>query len=304
MKRVLITGASGFIGRHCLPLLQAPDTELHAVIPEARFQLDIPGVKWHIADLLDHNPAELLVERIMPSHLLHLAWVTQPGEFWNSLENARWLRASLDLLQAFCDHGGQRLVVAGSCAEYDWRHGYCSENVTPLNPATLYGVCKKALFEATMSYAKQAAVSAAWGRVFFLYGPYEHPSRLVPSIITSLLQGRPAPCTNGHQLRDFLHVDDVACAFVRLLSSEMQGAVNLASGQPVSLRDMISLIGRKLDRAHLIQFGAIPLGDSEPSLLLANVDRLRIELGVSPRYGLSEGLDQTIEWWKDLAAHQ
>src|SRR5262245_28337598 len=127
MKRVLLTGATGFIGRHCLPALLAGGYEVHTV--SSRAAVGHPqGVYAHQADLLDSVQVAALFSSIRPSHLLHFAWYAQPGAYWTSLENVRWVQSSLDLLWSFVAYGGQRVVMAGSCAEYDWRYGYCTEH--------------------------------------------------------------------------------------------------------------------------------------------------------------------------------
>ena len=270
---------------------------MHGVVPENGMELDIPGVQWHMADLFNPIHIGSLIEKIGPTHLLHFAWYTKPGEYWTSIENLRWLQASLDILQVFKRHGGRRVLMAGTCAEYDWRYGYCSEQITPLNPATLYGTCKKSLYEVLISYARQEGLSASWGRVFFLYGPHEHPSRLVPSIINALLDERVAPCTLGTQIRDFLYVEDVASAFAALLDSNLEGSVNIASGEPVALREITHLLAEKLGRLDLVRLGAVPIPKTDPPLLVADTQRLRQEIGWTPVYNLDTGLDKTIDWW-------
>ena len=231
-------------------------------------------------------------------HLLHFAWFTTPGEYWAARENLDWVRASLDLLQAFEERGGKRVVMAGTCAEYDWRYGYCSEQITPLAPATLYGMCKHSLQIVLDSFARQTGLSAAWGRIFFLYGPHEHPSRLISSVIISLLKGQPARCSHGNQIRDFLYVEDVADAFAALLESNITGSVNVASGCPVVLKDVIYKVGEKLGRKDLIQLGVLPVSSHEPYLLVADIGRLTSEVGWLPKCNLDGGLDKTIAWWK------
>jgi nucleoside-diphosphate-sugar epimerase len=302
MKRVLVTGSNGFIGRHCLPLLLERDFELHAVIPKDGMQLEPPNVEWHTVDLLDHAQTRILIKEIGPTHLLHFAWYTQPGLYWSSIENLQWLSASLELLKAFRLNGGKRVLMAGTCAEYDWDYGYCSELITPLRPKTLYGTCKKSLYETLMMFAHQENLSASWGRIFHLYGPYEHSSRLVPSIINPLLKGHQAPCTLGSQIRDFLHVEDVASAFVTLLDSTLEGAVNIASGEPIALKTIILQIAEMLDRPDLVQFGAIPTPVTEPQLLVADVNRLQQDLGWTPTCDLGTGLRKTIDWWSKQRA--
>ena len=130
MKRVLVTGATGCIGRHILPGLLATGWEVHGVSSRDRDQAAGP-VRWYRADLLDASQTESLVATVRPSHLLHLAWYIAPGKWAMAPDNLRWVRASLNLLQSFQAHGGTRVVTAGSCLEYDWHYGYCAEERTP-----------------------------------------------------------------------------------------------------------------------------------------------------------------------------
>ncbi len=296
MTAVLLTGATGFIGQHCLSQLLAQGYDVHAASIDAP-QQDRGGAHWHQVNLLDAAQVSHLMAEIKPSHLLHLAWYTAPGKYWTSIENIRWVQASLELLQAFARYGGQRVVMAGTCAEYDWAYGYCSEFVTPLAPATLYGTSKHATQMLLHAFAQQANLSAAWGRIFFLYGPHEHPDRLVASVIRALLRGEPARCSHGNQIRDWLHVQDVAGAFVALLDSDVSGPVNIASGQPVSIKEVIGRIGAHLGHNDLIQWGAVPAPVDEPPLLVADVQRLREQVRWQPYFSLETGLAHTIQWW-------
>ena len=214
------------------------------------------------------------------------------------MENIRWVEGSLRLLRAFHKTGGERVVMAGTCAEYDWKYGYCSEEVTPLTPSTLYGTCKNATQYVLKEYSKATGLSSAWGRIFFLFGPHENPDRLVPSVILNLLNNKEAPCSHGHQIRDFLYVKDVATAFVALLASDVQGPVNIASGNPVALKDIILSIADQLDRKDLVRLGALPQKENEPPILLGDTKRLSEELMWHPQYDLDRGIRETIEWWK------
>ncbi len=157
--------------------------------------------------------ARLLAE-VRPTHLLHLAWIAEHGRYWEAPENDAWVDASIDLTARFAAMGGKRFVGAGSCAEYDWSDGslaagVCEEGLTPCRPSTLYGRSKLRFCEHLSAHG---ALSQAWGRLFFLYGPWEDPRRLVPTIIQSLLEGQAgAGSDQGTTVRDFLDAREAGC---------------------------------------------------------------------------------------------
>jgi nucleoside-diphosphate-sugar epimerase len=299
MKRLLVTGGTGCVGRHALPELVARGWDVHAVASRQETPA-IEGVTWHRANLLDRGATAELVRRVTASHLLHLAWFIAPGKWAAAPENFEWVEASLWLVRAFKAAGGTRVVTAGSCLEYDWQYGYCSETRTPCLPHTRYGACKHALQLLTTALA-DAAMTSAWGRVFFLYGPYEHPDRLVPSVIRSLLAGEPASTSHGQQVRDYLFASDVADAFVTLLESDVTGPINIASGRAIMLKDIAMRIGQLMNRPELIRLGAIPAAPTDVPLVVADTTYLRKALRWEPRVDLDAGLDRTIEWWRSQA---
>jgi nucleoside-diphosphate-sugar epimerase len=285
LKRALVTGATGFIGRHAPALLEARGYEVRGVGSEV--------------NLLDPAQAEGLVREVRPSHLLHFAWYAEPGKFWSAPENADWVEASISLLRAFSAAGGERAVVSGSCAEYDWSGGgVLSERETPLQPATYYGVCKDALRAVAEGLASVHGFGLAWGRIFFTYGPHEPRGRLVSEVARALVRGEPARTTDGAQRRDFLHARDVAAAFVALLDSDLHGAVNIGSGEAVAVRDVVDAISAAAGRPDLVQFGAFERRPDDPPLLQADDTRLRDELRWRPSTPLADGIRETVEWWK------
>ena len=299
MKRVLVTGASGFIGRHCLRPLRDRGYEVHAVGRRAR--QDVDAVTWHETDLLDSCAVAELLDFVRPTHLLHFAWYADPRDYRTSIDNLRWVVASIELLRHFYAAGGRRAVFAGTCFEYDPRFGYFSEGLTPELPATLYGVCKNSLRQLVVAYAARAGLSAAWGRIFYLYGPHEAAPRLVPSVILSLMRGETARCTHGRQLRDFLAVQDVAEAFVAILESNVEGAINVGSGEPVTIRSIVTRIASILHAEGRIDFGALQAAADEAPAVIADTRRLREQVGWIPRYSLDDELDATVKWWRENA---
>jgi len=303
MKRVLVTGASGFIGRQSLPHLIERGFEVHAVAHRKRLAAG-DGVRWHCADLLDGVMMRGLVAETAPTHLLHFAWYAEPGKYQQSADNARWGQAGFELINAFAASGGRRAVLAGTCFEYDPGYGYCIEALTPCVPATPYGTSKLALAQ-LVTGTPPAGISTAWGRIFHLYGPHEDPRRLIASVILALLRGERAGCTHGRQVRDFMHVADVAAAFVALLESEVEGVVNIGSGEPVTIGAVASAIAETIGVRQLIAFGAIAAPSNDPAMLIPDISRLRNEVGWTPRWSLNGGLADTIDWWRvGTTAHQ
>lgn len=300
MKKVLVTGAKGFIGRHCLPFLENEQFDIHAVSStvDSANRAASSGVRWHRTDLLDEQQVQRLIEEVRPNYLLHLAWYTRHKQYWTASENLDWVRASLHLARRFAESGGERSVIAGSCAEYDWQFGQCVENTTPLKPESLYGVCKQALNLTTSAFFAQHGVSSAWGRIFYVYGAHEYKDRFVPSMVRSILRGETAHCSSGDQIRDFLHVEDVAAAFVSLLTSDVQGNVNIASGTPRYIKDLALTIATQIGRPDLLSFDTSNHQSADAPVVVASVERLRNELNFVPSRSLDEGLKQTIDWWR------
>jgi nucleoside-diphosphate-sugar epimerase len=301
VKTVLVTGASGFVGSQTIVELIERGYAVHALTHPGGPTVEEGGeaVVWHSSDLLDEDERRKLMEEIKPTHLLHLAWYDEHGKYWASTENIRWMDASSDLIEKFADAGGRRVVVSGTSAEYDWSSGRCNELATPIKPDTVYGHSKNTLHERLVTLSAERSLSHGWGRTFFYYGPREQRERFVPSVIIPLLQGQEALCTHGRQVRDYLYIGDAGRAFAQLLDSEVEGPVNVASGEPVELQDIIFKIADILGKREMVDLGARPAREGEPLLFVADVGRLMEEVGWSPRVTLDEGLKLAIDWWKE-----
>jgi nucleoside-diphosphate-sugar epimerase len=280
----LVTGASGFVGRWSIEPLRARGAEIHTVDRRE-------------VDLHDRDAVAALMRRVRPTHLLHFAWIATPGVYLTSLDNPLWLRSSLQLVETFLASGGQRVVVAGTVAEYDWSAGVCSERTTPCRPATLYAACKHAQYEVLERWSEQEGFSFAEGRLFWVYGPGESPERLVPAMIRASTSGLPFRLRYPEQVRDYLHVTDAGAAFAALLASDARGAVNIGSGEGVVLSRLAEIVGDATGEGLHIEPG--DAGEPDPSpVVLAETTRLTRDVGFTRRYRLEDGIRETVAWWK------
>jgi nucleoside-diphosphate-sugar epimerase len=293
--KVLVTGASGYIGGNLLAAL-AGRGELYGT---SRTRGDgNPGtdVHWLECDLLKAGAAEALIARWRPDVLVHAAWHTKAGSYWEDRDNFDWLAASERLLEAFVAAGGRRFVGIGSCAEYAATDGPCEEGRTPLTTESAYSASKARFFARLEAERAAGRVETAYARLFFVYGPGEKPTRLIPSVITRLLSGEPAHCGPGELRRDFIHIRDTGEALARLALGKLAGPINIGSGEATRIGDIVARLGALTGRPDLLRVGALPPRASEPDLLLADTTRMGEELHYRLETSLSQGLEEYVEW--------
>jgi UDP-glucose 4-epimerase len=294
VTRVLVTGASGFVGRHVLGPLAAAGVELHTA---GRRAPPTALARHHTIDVLDCTVTRALVIAVRPTHVLHLAWTVEHGAFWTSPANLDWTAATLHLARACSDAGVARLVGVGTCVEYDWADGgpRSRREDDPLRPETLYGTAKASTFALLSAFCRQAGLGFAWGRLFHLFGPGEDERRLVASLMASLAAGRPAGLASGRPVRDFLSTVDAGAALAALTLGGADGAVNVASGDPVSIADLARDIADLAGRPDLLRLGARPDPAGEPPRMVADVTRLRTDVGFRPLRSRRERLAELRE---------
>lgn len=298
-RRVLVTGATGLIGRHVVNALHERGAEVHAVTRSLSHETTDGEVRWHKANLLDHRDRTQLLDSAEADTIVHCAWVTEHGAYWTSPENLDWVAATLSLARESADRGAKRFVGVGTCAEYDWSGSEpLSETKTPLNPKTLYGTAKDATRRVLDAFAATSGLSFAWARVAMLYGAGEHPDRFVASLARALLRGEPAKMSSGQQVRDLLDARDVGGAIAAVALSKVAGAVNIGSGEAVRLLDAAQTLARFAGHPDLLKPGTLPDRPNEPASLVMDVTRLTRETGFRPKISLTQGLADALAFWR------
>jgi len=299
--KVFVTGASGFIGSHVTRALVVRGHSVAVLVssPKAPRRLrDIFGkIKKKPGKLADLKSLRKALAEFRPDACIHLAWYAEPGKYLASPENLSSLKTSLDLFNELIRVGCKQIVAAGTCAEYAPSPRPLKEN-SPVGPATLYAASKLSCLLTGRQLAALGKIRFAWGRIFYPYGPQEDGRRLIPAALKALLVGRVFPATKGDQVRDYVHVEDVAAAFCRMAEKRADGVFNVAFGEPVTIRRLLETLGRLTGRGDLIRFGAKPRASWEPPVLTGDNKKLK-KLGWKPAYSLEKGLDQTVQRFKD-----
>ena len=302
--RILLTGGTGFIGSQVARALVAAGDEVHLLVrPGSKLlsRLDDVRSKLHVieGDLANIDALRAAFERLQPEACVHMAWYVVPGEYLTSRENTEMLGSSIRLANLMADIGCKRFIGAGTNFEYASEAGWLGEE-SPTRPNSLYAASKLGLFHVLEQIAIQREMRFAWARIFYQYGPNESEKRLVPAVILPLLRGDESRVTAGEQVRDFLHVEDVARAVVTIAKSDVRGAVNVGSGKPITVRDLcltIEEIVRGKGGRGRLSLGAIPYRPGDPMFVCANVAKLK-SLGFVPRFDLRAGIEDTVSWWR------
>lgn len=295
-KRVLITGGTGFIGKNVTNELIKKGYEVHSLVYPP-FLPDKKGLVQYEMNLMDKNAVETFIKEHKFENLIHLAWYVGKG-CQTSEVNLEWVAISLNLLKVFSENGGKRVLFTGSMSEYDYRYGYMTEELTPLNNEYLYGKSKAALYSLAKDFCERNNMDFKWARLFNVYGPNERDARLMPAVIISMLKGEDVKVSTCTKYQDYMHVEDIARGIVELFESDVKNAVNICSGEPVKLRCIVEKIGELTNFKGKILWGAIPTYFEEP-LVVGNNSRLKNEVKFTPKYSLEEGLKATIEWWRN-----
>jgi dTDP-6-deoxy-L-talose 4-dehydrogenase (NAD+) len=255
----LLTGATGFVGRHVLQALVGKGAQARLVVRAKRKGqfANLQGVESLVLspDLFAQDADWWANVCQGVDMVIHVAWYAEPGKYLQSASNLDCLIGTLELAKGAARAGVRRFIGIGTCFEYELSEGPLSV-AAPLQPLTPYAGAKAAAFMALSQYLPQQGVEFAWCRLFYLYGEGEDARRLVPYLRTNLSAGEPADLTSGKQIRDFLDVREAGEMIADTVLGHQQGPVNICSGLPVTVRQLAEQIADQYGRRDLLRFGA------------------------------------------------
>ena len=295
MERVLITGASGFIGRKTVEAaLRQEEWQVHAAV--GKNDSGFPaGVTVHKADLSDESSCRRLIGEVKPDIIIHLAWALAERDYSQSVSNLIWLENSLRLLRCFFENSGRRFVFVGSASEYGEPGGRHTEATVPVD-RTVYGASKAAFEQICTNYCQKHQLEFVSARCFPVYGEGDGRAfKAISAAIDTFLKGEPFVCKGPNNVWDYIHVDDVAGALVKIADSGYCGVVNVGTGTCHTMREVFRDIAEKMGCTQLLSFEE---NTKSVTIQVADPKVLNEQIGYKCNIDLSDGLDRTIAWWK------
>jgi len=267
MKRVLLTGATGFVGRHVQAALKAKGCSVRAIVRPGKIltgeieQVETPDVFQESAEWWATTLRGI-------DSVVHCAWYAEPGTYLESEKNYSCLTGTISMAQALQKSNVKRFVGVGTCFEYDLSRKVLSRE-TPLKPESPYAACKVAAFLVLSQIMKKSHISFAWARLFYMFGEGEDERRLIAYIRRQLARSEPAHLSEGWQIRDYMDVKEVGRRIGELaVNAEVQGPVNICSGRPQTIREIALRIGREYGKEELLRFGARTSNQDEPDCIV------------------------------------
>lgn len=272
MKKIFITGGTGFIGKEIINrLTEKKDVELYAITRNPK--AEIQNVNILHGNIFDEDFLEASLSRIQPKYLLHLAWDVKGADYYKSKNNTCWKEISKYLLERFLAHGGEHVVASGTCFEYNTSLNIPHKETEIANPDTPYGKSKFETYQYFQELCNKRNARLVWGRIFYPYGKGEDPRKLFSAVHNALIKGQVFICKTPENIIDYIHVGDVADIFACFLSNHMiQGIVNVGTGDGKRIRDLLIQIARQIGRVDLLRFET---GTDPKKIIVADVSRLK-----------------------------
>lgn len=308
MKRVLITGATGFVGAAATRLLVRQGYDVAVLVrPGAsmwRLEDAVGNIRIIHGDIAAPGSYDSAVEDYAADTVMHLAW---QGVGRSRRDDPAHLHVnvcgSVALLRCVLKAGCRTFIGAGSQAEYGPAAAPVCET-SPTQPRTLYGASKLAAHAILSQMCSSHGARYAWLRLFSVYGPQDAPDTLVSELIRDLLVGRRPAVTQATQRWDYLYVEDAARAFIEVALSSAGGVFNVGSGLAPELRESILCIRDHIDPLAAIGFGERPVPSEPPSSLQPRVERLKRLTAWRPRTSFRDGIAATIAYHRRVAHKQ
>lgn len=269
-NNVLLTGATGFIGQQILKILTEANYTVRAVVRSLGKvkSFSVEHVEFiEVNDFFSCNNDDYLRLLKGIDIVIHCAWYVEPGKYLHSTENLHCLQGTLKFAQCALQSKIKRFIGLGTCFEYDTDKGYLTPE-TPLKPCSLYAATKMSAFECLTQLFKTSSIKFVWCRVFYLYGEAEDHRRLVPYLRSRLEIGEYAELSHGLQVRDFLDVVLAAQLIVDASFGPYQGAINICSGLPITVRQLAEMIADEYGRRDLLKFGVRPENSTDPDVII------------------------------------
>lgn len=299
--RVLLTGSTGFIGSHLLEKLIDLSIPTAILIRKESIVARIKELLTHAtviyADLGDLTPVEETILHFKPDHLLHLAWSGIENRFHNDYDQISQNLVHLTNLMQLAEKCNIKKIIGfGSQAEYGPQTSAIAETM-PECPTTLYGASKLAAYQILKVFCQLKNIDFVWIRLFSIYGPKDNNSWFIPSLIRQILNKNEPSLTEGKQLWDFIYISDVIDAIISILQTpESKGLFNLGSGKSLPIKKVAEQIRDIINPTIKLHFGRIPYRPDQVMNLKADVKKLSVTTGWSPKVDLQKGLEHTISW--------
>ncbi|MGG7673784.1 NAD-dependent epimerase/dehydratase family protein [Pseudomonas sp. WC2] len=275
--KVLVTGATGFVGRHLVAALLARGCEIRAVARNAQTAQGMPWINDVDFVSADIHAPDLDVAALTAGidALAHLAWPGLPN--YRALFHFEHnLMADYRFIKSAVEAGVQQVLVTGTCFEYGMQSGPLSESTEP-QPCNPYGLAKHTLHLFLQNLQQQQPFTLQWARLFYLHGEGQNPNSLLAALHRAIDNGEPTfNMSAGEQLRDFLAIETAAENLAAIVHKrDFNGVINCASGQPVSVRALVEKRLRERGASMDLNLGHYPYPTHEPLAFWAVVDRLQ-----------------------------